>query len=61
MFITLTGRKGLKIPIRTSLIASFIRDTDDDYTSLIITGNAIEFHVQETPEQIMEMIENARN
>ena len=63
MFIILTGRTDTPVLIRTDRIEVIDGVTVDgeDFTAVSTMGREGGFAVKETPEQIMEMIENARN
>jgi len=58
MFIKLTGRTNTPVVIRSDRIEVI---DGEDFTAVRIMGRKGVFAVRETPEQIMEMIENARN
>ena len=66
MFIKLTGyKRGSAVVLLLSSIAVIDRatdsDTNEECTAIYVSGVDGFFAVKETPEQIMEMIENARN
>jgi len=63
MFIKLTGRTDTPVLIRTDRIEVIdgVTVNGEDFTGVSIIGSQRYFAVKETPEQIMEMIENARN
>jgi len=61
MFIKLTeARRDTALTINAGLISA-IDIMPNHHTALYMNGMQDYFPVRETPEQIMEMIENARN
>ena len=64
MFIKLTGANdGSPVVVRPELISVITLEVNETetHTNFAVENVAGHFMVQETPEQIMEMIENARN
>lgn len=64
MFIKLTGANGgSPVVVRPELISVITLEVNETetHTNFAVENVAGYFMVQETPEQIMEMIENARN
>jgi len=60
MFIKLTGRTNATVVVRADRIEVIdgVTVEGEDFTALVIMGRDAHFAVRETPEQIMEMIEN---
>lgn len=65
MFITLTRIKnGKPLIVNTAhitLITENLKDYDNERTEVLVVGRGDAIWIRETPEQIMEMIENAKN